>query len=97
MLHISTGIHHRTDSAHRSAQHISFPARAVALLVAEGIRDHWFSVVALTFALWAATDLGINAVVVAPPLGVLAVLVNAVLNPAGSEAINAMETVDERA
>lgn len=81
MLHVSTGIHNRTDSAHRSAQHISLPARAVTLLVAEAIRNHCFSVVALAFALWAVTDLGINVVVVAPLLGVLAVLVNAILSP----------------
>lgn len=95
MLHFSTGLHHRTDSVHRSSRHISVPTGAVTLLVAEAIRDHWFSVAALGFALWAVTDLGINAVLVAPLVAVLAVLVNAVLNPAGADAVT-MEAADER-
>ena len=88
MLHFSTGIHHRTDSGHNSSPHAGFPARAITLVVAEAIRDHWVSVGALAFALWAVTDLGTNVVLVAPLLAALTVLVNALLNPAGAEAVD---------
>ena len=96
MLHFSTGFHHRTDSDHNSSQHVGFTTRAITMAVAGVIRDSWFSVGALAFALWAVTDLGTNVALVVPLLAALAVLVNAVLNPAGAEVFNTMDATDER-
>lgn len=96
MLHLSTGIHHRTDPGHKGSHHAGFPARAITLVVAEVIRDHWVSVGAVAFALWVVTDLGTNVVLVAPLLAVLAAIVNVVLNPDDAEDLSTTDAVEDR-
>ncbi len=90
MLHFSTGLHHRTDSGH-SSHHAGDAIRGVTMILAEAIRHHWLSVGAVAVALWVATDLGTNVVLVAPLLAVLAFLVNSVLDPSGPEAFEATD------
>ena len=96
MLHHSTGIHHRTGSGHNISHHAGFLARAITLVLAEAIRNHWASVGALAFALWVGTDLGVNVVLVAPLLAALAVLVNALLIPTGSGEITTTDVIEEQ-